>query len=134
MKFLIMILLTGFLYSGNSFAEVNIKIDTSSMAQEQKNMLISAGYRIAFENGENEVPTLNIDILSFTNLTNPTKAKITKQSLLDEIDEILAENEAAATQETNAKNTKINGIKTKLKGWGLTDAEIDFLFNDVFDR
>jgi len=132
MKKLIMILLLIFI-STYSYAQVVIEIDPSGMTQMQKNFIKAVAYHIAYDNGENVVPTIRKEngkaILTFDSLTQETADKITKANILIKYQELKQAREAAQAQEESDKTAMRISIINKLKTiLGLTNEEIRYMF------
>ena len=121
-------LLLVLLFPAVCLAEVVITIDTTGWTQRQKNMRKAMAYRIAYENGENQVPEVIGDDIIFPDLSKETKKKITGQAILDELNESDLANAAASAAKELKKDQLNASIKAKLKNTlGMTDEEIDFL-------
>lgn len=105
-----------------------VTVDIKNMPQERINLLSATAYRLAFESGVDEAPTVNNGMICFA-IFDP-KNVITDVTINEKIDAHLATNidqkNAAIAQEV-AKATSSSSARDKLKALGLSDAEIDAL-------
>lgn len=113
------------------FAEVTVDINAGAMTQEQRNRAVSSAYRIAYENGEDVVPTLTRNGLVFKTLTTSTQRKITKDSIIAEIAEIDAENAVNKAIEDTRISTDYATLKTELQKTSLSDEEIHSIISFI---
>jgi len=114
--------------SSSVYADVIITLDLSSFTQTQKNHLKAIGYRIAYEQGENEVPGVVGNQLIFNNLSESTQALMTEENIIAEFEEAKAEMLAASEAEKILLENLRASIITKYKGLGFTNEELKYMY------
>ena len=99
-------------------AEVEIKLDTSTWTQEQKNLLQAITYSLAYSAGDDNVPTVKGDTVVFIDPKFDTKL-ITEQVILDKIavDELERANKDI---EFNNKLSELVSLETELNTYKST--------------
>lgn len=104
-------------------AEVCVSVDTTGWTTRQQNWREAIAYRLAFEAGQNLLPTVTGDAICFTDPTFDVPTVITVQTLLNRMAKQEADNAAELVQLEQAKQTR----RGQLKAMGLTDKEIERL-------
>ena len=112
-----------------AFGQVKYDISKFELTKEQKNMLVSVAYTLAYENGDNEVPKIDGDYLVFDKLSIGTQSLMNKASVLAKYQAIKASNDQATQDKIDKIKSLKLSIKNRFLAAGFTNEELALMFN-----
>ena len=112
-----------------AFGQVKYDISKFKLTKEQKNMLVSVAYTLAYENGDNEVPIIKDNYLVFENLSVGTQSLMNEASVLAKYQAIKASNDQATQDKIDKIKSLKLSIKNRFLAAGFTNEELALMFS-----
>jgi len=126
--FILLLLLVVFCHEVYAQREC-VTVDTSSWTQDQKNLRESITYRLAFEAGQDLIPSVEDDQICFESPIFNISSIITEKTLLDKIESERIRSVSEVAQIEQERTDRDVSIRSKLATIGFTSEEIDTLTN-----